>query len=135
MQQGSIYRFQLLDAYILDSVTTYNLPRSYINNFIARQQPFNTYDKSKWNEFLNFAAARGSGLKRIIAISYVPALENARKVVALLKKQYHLETKQYGSTQTPTSRNTQKEMGRIFAGILYAFSYSFIMLLSIIIIS
>ena len=90
-KMGTPYRFQLLDANILDSVLNYTISRKFINEFIARQQPLVTYDKQKWTEYLNFAAMRGAGLKSLIVLGYLPALEKARKVIALLKKDYHLE--------------------------------------------
>ena len=91
LQQGTPYRYQLLDAYILDSVFSYTIPRPVINNFIQQDKPLLTYDKLKWMEYLNFIATRDAGLKRIISVAYIPALQNARNVIALLKKEYHLE--------------------------------------------
>jgi len=90
LQQGTIYRYQLLDAYILDSVFSYTIARPFINDFIQRNQPLITYDKTKWSEYLNFTASRGAGLKRIISVAYMPALENARQVITLLKQEYQI---------------------------------------------
>ena len=91
LNMGMPFRFQLLHASIIDSVFSYTIPRPFINEFIQRDQPMVTYDKTKWTEFLNFTAMRGSGLKRMIAVGYLPALENARKIISLLKKEYHLK--------------------------------------------
>jgi hypothetical protein len=88
---GTTYRFQLLDARIMDSVMSYKTPRSFIDRFVTQQQQLVTYDQQKWTELLNYAATRSEGLKGLIAVGYQPALENARKVIALLKREYHLE--------------------------------------------
>ncbi|GAA4752137.1 hypothetical protein [Flavisolibacter ginsenosidimutans] len=88
---GTPYRFQLFDANILDSILSYSASRNFINAFITHQQTLVTYDKQKWTEFLNYTATRSEGLKGLIAVGYLPALENARKVIALLKKQYQLD--------------------------------------------
>lgn len=85
------YRFQLLDAYVLDSVMSYTLPRNFINEFMQHDEPLVVYDKVKWEEYLNCAAARSAGLKRLIDVAYIPVLKNGRKVISLLKKEYHLE--------------------------------------------
>ncbi|HMJ46730.1 MAG TPA: hypothetical protein VK498_05340, partial [Ferruginibacter sp.] len=88
---GMPFRFQLLYASIIDSVFSYTIPRPLINDFLQRNQPMVTYDKTKWTEYLNFTAMRGAGLKRMVAVGYLPALDNARQIISLLKKEYHLK--------------------------------------------
>lgn len=91
VSNGTPYLYELFDANIMDSVLSYKTPRIFINAFITHQQKLVTYDRQKWTGYLNYAAHRGEGLNGLLRVGYLPALENARKVIAILKEKYHLD--------------------------------------------
>jgi hypothetical protein len=91
VSNGTPYLYGLFDANIMDSVLSYKTPRTFINTFIIHQQKLVTYDSQKWTEYLNYAAHREEGLNGLLRVGYLPALENARKVIAILKERYHLD--------------------------------------------